>query len=114
MTKAASTRKPDDISLRITRVFDAPRDLVYRMWTEKHLMDRWSCPDDFTISGSGAELKVGGTWHATMRASNGSELKLSGAYREIVPNERLVFTHAWLDEDGTPGVIRNLRQHDRQ
>ncbi len=108
MTKAASTQKPKDISLCIVRVFDAPRELVYRMWTEKHLMDRWSCPDDFTISDSGAELRVGGTWHATMRSHDGTDMRLTGTYTEIVPNERLVFTHAWLDEDGTPGPVTTV------
>ncbi len=89
--------------LRITRRFAAPRQLIYRMWTEKHLMDRWRCPAGFTMPDSGADLRPGGQWHATMRTADGTDLKLQGTYREIVPNERLVFTHAWLGPDGTPG-----------
>ncbi|MFO1121593.1 MAG: SRPBCC family protein [Hyphomicrobiales bacterium] len=89
--------------LRITRHFTAPRALLYRMWTEKHLMDRWSCPAGFTVPESGADLRPGGQWHATMRRADGVELKLGGTYREIVPDQRLVFTHAWLGPDGRPG-----------
>lgn len=109
MTKPASAvthnMTSDEHTLHISRLLDAPRGLVYRMWTEKHLMDRWSCPDAFTISDSGAELKVGGTWHATMRAADGSDMRLGGVYREILLNQRLVFTHAWLDGAGTPGPV---------
>ena len=103
MTSQAKTKPQAELTLSITRLFDAPRELVYRMWTEKHLMDRWSCPDGFGITQSGAELKVGGTWHATMRAPNGTDMRLTGVYREIVPDRRLAFTHAWLDAAGVPG-----------
>ena len=103
MTNPASARKPKEISLRITRIFDAPRELVYRMWTEKYLMDRWSCPEGFVIAQSGAEMKEGGSWHATMRAPDGTDMSLTGVYKEIVPDRHLVFTHAWLDAAGLPG-----------
>jgi uncharacterized protein YndB with AHSA1/START domain len=103
MTPQAKVQSDPAGMLRITRVFSAPRALVYRMWTEKHLMDRWSCPNGFTMPDSGADLRPGGRWHATMRTADGVNLKLQGTYREIVPDERLVFTHAWLGADGKPG-----------
>lgn len=103
MTNPASARKPKEISLRITRIIDASRELVYRMWTEKYLMDRWSCPEGFVIAQSGAEMKEGGSWHATLRAPDGTDKSLTGVYKEIVPDRRLVFTHAWLDAAGLPG-----------
>lgn len=89
--------------LHITRLFDAPRDLVYRMWTERHLMPHWSCPEGFTIPSSTAGVWVGGEWKAHMRSPAGEDYRLQGVYREIVPNERLVFTHAWLDAAGNSG-----------
>lgn len=99
MTKLAET----ELALKITRVFDAPRDLVYRMWTEKHLMQRWSCPEGFTIPSSDADVRAGGSWSAHMRSPAGEDYRLRGVYREIDPGRRLVFTHAWLDEAGKPG-----------
>ena len=103
MNRQAKAQSAPADTLRITRIFAAPRALVYRMWTEKHLMDRWSCPNGFTMPDSGADLRPGGRWHATMRTADGVNLQLQGTYREIVPDERLVFTHAWLEADGKPG-----------
>ena len=103
MTRMAENETAPDLALKITRVFDAPRALVYRMWTEKHLMSRWSCPEGFTIPSSDADVRVGGHWRAHMRSPAGEDYRLQGIYREIVPGERLVFTHAWLDEAGRPG-----------
>ena len=103
MTRQAEARHKTVGEIHISRIFAAPRALVFRMWTEKHLMDHWSCPTGFTMPDSGAEIRTGGQWHATMRSADGKDLKLAGTYREIVPDERLVFTHAWLDDNGTPG-----------
>ncbi len=50
-----------------------------------------------------ASARPGGSWHATMVSPDGERLRLRGTYREVVPPERLVFTHAWLDADGQPG-----------
>ena len=103
MNKTVSAPKSSELTLRISRVFAAPRSLVFRMWAEKHLMDRWSCPTDFTIVKSGAEFKEGASWHATMRAPDGADMSLTGIYKEIIPDERMVFTHAWLDDTGREG-----------
>ncbi len=87
--------------LVITRTFDAPRDLVWKAWTDD--MDQWSAPRGFTIPKSDGDLRPGGKWHAVMVTPEGKELGLGGVYSEIVPPERLVFTHAWDDETGEPG-----------
>ena len=97
-TQSAGTRE-----LNLERVFDAPRDMVFRMWAEGEHMNKWSCPEGFTIPDSGGDFRPGGGWHAHMRGSDGSDHRLQGVYREIVPDERLVFTHAWLDDKGEPG-----------
>jgi uncharacterized protein YndB with AHSA1/START domain len=83
MTRHVKAESVPTDTLGITRDFAAPRALVYRMWTEKHLMDRWSCPDGFTMPDSGADLRPGGSWHATMRTADGADLKLLGTYREM-------------------------------
>ena len=89
--------------LNIRRTFNAPRELVFRAWTEPQLLAQWSCPRGYTFSENRGELRVGGTFSARMRSPEGTEHRLSGVYREIVPPERLVFTHCWVDEQGRPG-----------
>jgi len=89
--------------LNIRRTFNAPRELVFRAWTEPQMLAQWSCPLGFTFSENRGELRVGGAFSARMRSPEGTEHRLRGVYREIVPPERLVFTHCWVDEHGTPG-----------
>jgi uncharacterized protein YndB with AHSA1/START domain len=76
--------------LIITRILDAPRELVFKAWTEPERLVHWSCPHGFTLTHCAGDLRPGGAW-------------LGGVYREIVAPERLVFTHAWDDADGKPG-----------
>jgi len=101
--------------LNIRRTFNAPRELVFRAWTEPQLLAQWSCPRGFTFSENRGELRVGGTFSARMRSPEGTEHRLRGVYREIVPPERLVFTHCWVDEQGAPGpetlVTVTLAEH---
>jgi uncharacterized protein YndB with AHSA1/START domain len=89
--------------LVITRVFDAPRELVWKAWTEPERIKQWSAPKDFTMPVAEGDLRPGGAWRSSMRQPDGTELWLGGVYREIVEPERLVFTHAWLDDKGKPG-----------
>jgi uncharacterized protein YndB with AHSA1/START domain len=102
--------------LVIRRTFNAARELVFRAWTEPQLLARWSCPRGFSFTGQSGDLRVGGSFSATMRSPEGTEHRLRGVYREIVPPERLVFTHLWVDERGNPGpetlVTVTLTEHD--
>jgi uncharacterized protein YndB with AHSA1/START domain len=88
--------------LTISRTLDAPVDLVFRMWTDGEHLRNWCCPTGMTIPFSEGDIRPGGAFRSCMRAPDGAEYWLRGTYREIVPNERLVFTHAWLDEAGNP------------
>lgn len=89
--------------LVINRVFNAPREVVWKAWTDPEQMKHWSAPKGFTVPVSEGTLRLGGKWRACMRKPDGTELWLGGVYREIVPPERLVFTHAWDGKDGQPG-----------
>lgn len=91
-----------DRELVITRIFDAPVHLVYRMWTEPEHMQEWLAPRAFTVPHSEGEFKVGGRWRSCMRREDGLELWLSGVYTELVPDQRIAFTHAW-EEGGKRG-----------
>lgn len=93
----------NDNELVITRVFDAPRELVWKAWTDPEMMKEWSAPRGFTLPVSEGDLRPSGAWRAQMRKEDGTELGLGGVYREITAPERLVFTHVWMDENGKPG-----------
>ena len=86
--------------LTIRRSFDAPRDLVFRCWTEPERLNRWCCPKGFTLPFSEGDIRPGGSFKTCMRAPDGTDHWLSGTYREIAPPERLVFSHRWLNEKG--------------
>ena len=104
MTKAnESAQTAGDLDLVIDRVFDAPRERVWKAWTDPEQLKQWSAPGGFTIPLSEGDLRPGGSWQATMVKPDGTELRPGGKYREIVEPERLVFTHAWYDENAVPG-----------
>jgi uncharacterized protein YndB with AHSA1/START domain len=84
----------------ISRTFDAPRDLVFKVFTEsEHLMHWWG-PKGFTWVSGRLDLRPGGTFHYCMRSPDGHEMWGKFVYREIVPPERLVFTNSFSDDQG--------------
>jgi uncharacterized protein YndB with AHSA1/START domain len=86
--------------LVITRVFDAPRELVFRAWTEPEHLVRWWGPNGFTTPVCKIDLRPGGVWHICMRAPDGRDYWSKGIYREIIAPERIVTTDFFSDEDG--------------
>jgi uncharacterized protein YndB with AHSA1/START domain len=102
-TRNSTAGSGTPLELDIRRTFDAPRALVFKAWTEPQYLARWSCPRGFTFIENTGELRVGGAFAATMRSPEGTLHRLRGVYREILPPERLVFTHGWVDESGRPG-----------
>ena len=84
----------------ITRVFDAPRELVFKAWTDPKIMKEWYGPKMFTNSVCELDVRVGGAWRIVMRGPDGAEYPGRGVYREIVKPERLVFTSDATDKDG--------------
>jgi uncharacterized protein YndB with AHSA1/START domain len=91
-----------DRSLKLERVFEAPRALVYEACSKKEHMDRWMCPNGFTTPTSHGEFRVGGKWSSTMKAPDGELIEMNGEYEKIVPNELIVTSHAWIGDDGKP------------
>jgi uncharacterized protein YndB with AHSA1/START domain len=92
-----------DRELVIERVFDAPRRLVFRVWTEPEHLVRWWGPHGFTLPSCRMDFRPGGAFRCLMRSPEGTDHRLRGVYREIVEPERLVFTFAWEDEEGRVG-----------
>jgi len=89
--------------LFITRIFDAPRDLVFKAWAEAEHMSRWAGPRGYTITACEIDARPGGTFTFSMRSPEGSDHRVRGVYHEIIIPERLVYTWAWLDANGVPG-----------
>lgn len=98
----------------IARDFDAPRALVWKMYTEpQHLVHFWG-PRDGSVPRCELDLRVGGMWHHTMRFPGGNDYSYSSRYLEVVPPERLVYRDAPLDaspedELGPPTMISAIR-----
>jgi uncharacterized protein YndB with AHSA1/START domain len=91
---------PAEREVTVTRVYDAPRALVFKAWTDpKHLRSWWG-PKVFTNPVCEVDVRVGGSWRIVMRAPNGDEYPGGGVYKEIVEPERLVFTNNAFDKDG--------------
>jgi uncharacterized protein YndB with AHSA1/START domain len=93
---------PEERVLVITRIFDAPRDLVWKAWTEPERMVRWFGPRGFTSTVLKTDFRTGGAYHFHMRSPEGNDHWLQGIYHEIVEPERLVSTFAWADAEGKP------------
>jgi uncharacterized protein YndB with AHSA1/START domain len=100
---AASVGEADNLELVITRIFDAPRSLVFKVWTDPDHMVRWFGPKGFTSSIVGKlDVCPGASYRIHMRGPDGDDHWSQGAYREIVEPERLVFAGCWADAEGKP------------
>jgi uncharacterized protein YndB with AHSA1/START domain len=98
VTKAAERE------LTLTRIFDAPRSLVFKCWTEPKHLEHWQgAPRGFVVTTHEMDIRPGGAFRLCMRSPEGTDHWLQGNYLAIVEPERLVFTHTWLDAEGKPG-----------
>ena len=100
--RTSAATKTAERELVITRVFDAPRRLVFKAWTEPERLVRWWGPRGFTTPSCKMDVRPGGAFRFCMRSSEGTNHWLQGVYREIVEPERLVCTWAWEDAEGRP------------
>ena len=91
--------------LTLSRIFDAPRDLVWMAWTRPEMTVRWLGPAEWPAVRVAQDLRVGGAWNAVLKSADGEKrLRQSGVYHVVDPPHRLVFTFAWVEghEDGAP------------
>ncbi|MEI8153998.1 MAG: SRPBCC domain-containing protein [Hyphomicrobiales bacterium] len=119
MTAATATKQ----SLTIKRRFNAPPAKVFAAWTDAKIIARWFGPEGVERVEATTDLRVAGAYHITMQVP-GDQHDVFGVYREIVPNERLVFTWAWkstpereslvtvtFKPDGTGTMMTLLHEH---
>jgi len=93
--------EPADRVLKIERVFDAPRSLVFKAWTEPEHITKWWGPRGFKSTVLKSDLRPGGAYRIHMRGPDGDHWS-QGVYREVVPPERLVMVGSWADANGNP------------
>jgi len=84
-----------DRELVLTRIIDAPREKLFRAWTDAELLKQWFAPLPWTTPHAELDVRPGGASTITMRGPDGNEMPCLGVYLEVVPNERLVFTDAY-------------------
>ena len=93
MAQSTTAAKP---ALKITRTYAAPREKVFRAWTDPEVMKKWFAPsDEFSVPEVAIDARVGGRYCIVMRAPDGEHHRVGGVYREYAPPARLVFTWAW-------------------
>lgn len=121
---AVKVTTPTDTEIIMTRVFDAPRRMVFDAWTRTELVQRWYGARGWNIYECDIDLRVGGRWRFVWRGPDGTDMAAGGTYLEIVPPERLVYsesfddhwypgeslvTHVLLEQDGRTTLTTTLR-----
>jgi uncharacterized protein YndB with AHSA1/START domain len=92
---------PADRVLVLERLLDAPRALLFKVWTRPEHIVRWWGPRGFALASCEMDPREGGAYRFCMRQQGGKDLWLHGVYREVRPPERLSFSFVWEREDGT-------------
>jgi uncharacterized protein YndB with AHSA1/START domain len=121
---------PTDREIAMTRVFDAPRQLVWEALTTPELLKRWLLgPPGWSMIVCDVDLRVGGSYRYVWRRDNGTEMAMGGVFREIVPPERFVatelFDKAWypgealvtqvlVEQDGRTTLTATVRYESRE
>ncbi len=85
-----------DRELVLARLIDAPREALYRCWTEPQLLKQWFAPAPFTTPAAELDVRPGGANFIVMQSPEGQEMPNRGVYLEVVPNQKIVFTDAYV------------------
>jgi uncharacterized protein YndB with AHSA1/START domain len=95
MAISSSVAPEDDREVVLTRLIDAPREKLFRAWTDPELLRQWFAPLPYTTPVAELDVRPGGSSLIVMRGPDGGDMPLKGVYLEVVQNERLVFTDAY-------------------
>jgi uncharacterized protein YndB with AHSA1/START domain len=101
-SSALQVSTPSEREIVMTRVFDAPRDLVFEAHSSCEHMSRWWGPRGYEVTQCELDFRPGGSWRIVHRDSEGEEFAFRGEFREIVPPERIVWTFEF---EGMPGSV---------
>lgn len=103
---------PSDREVVLTRIFDAPKELVFTALTTPELLKRWFGPHGWNLVVCEVDLRVGGAWRYVLEGPDGTTMGMSGKYLEIVSGERTVHTEAFDDYPGDSVVTTVLTEDD--
>lgn len=112
MAKAQVTVEPGKQEIRITRLFNAPRELVYKAMTDPALIPQWYGPYGSTMTVDQMDVRKGGIWRFVERDAEGNEHPFSGVYHTIVPNEEIIQTFEYEPLPGNHVLLETLRLTD--
>ena len=90
----------DTRTLRLTRLFDAPRELVWQDWTDPKMLGQWFGPRGLSSRVPELDVRVGGSLRIVMQGPDGNDYPMKGTFREVVAPERLVFSNIAIDIEG--------------
>lgn len=126
-SKGVDVTMPSDREIRVTRTFDAPRELVFECHTRPELLKRWLLgPPGWTMPVCEVDLRVGGKYLYTWRNdADGSEFSIGGVHREIVPPERIVTLESFMgdealntltleEKDGRTTLVQTMQFENRE
>jgi uncharacterized protein YndB with AHSA1/START domain len=102
MVKLNLVAEPGKHEIRMSRDFNAPRELVFKAMTDPALIPRWWGPKNLTTVVDKMDVRMGGIWRYVQRDTDGNEYGFRGVYHDVVAPERLVYTFEW---EGMPGHI---------
>lgn len=102
MAKLKLVAEPGQLDIRMSRDFDAPRDLVFKAYTDPMLVPQWWGPKSLTTVVDKMDIKMGGIWRFIHRDAEGTEYAFFGVYHQIVPPERIIYTFEF---EGMPGHV---------
>lgn len=88
-----------DRELRFTRILDAPRELVFDVWTQPEHVAKWWGPDGFTLTSQEMDVRPGGVWRFIMHGPDGTDYKNRVVFTHVQRPERLEYKHAGEEED---------------
>ena len=108
-TQPSLATKP---SLTLKRRLNAPPAKVYAAWTEPAKIARWFGPQGAEVLRAEADTRVGGRYRVVFRVPDGEEHDVSGVYREVVPNQKLVFTWAWISTPERESLVTVALKRD--
>lgn len=84
-----------DTEIISTRMFNATPEIVYKCWTQPEHFVKWWGPDGFSTTLKEMDVRVGGLWRFVMHSADGEDFPDKAVYEEIIPNEKLIYTHGW-------------------
>ena len=109
----SQTQTTPQIALQVKRTFAAPRERVFRAWTDPKQLAAWFAPSpDFTIVVPELDLRVGGTCRVEMHHKDGTVHHLSSIYREVKPPEKIAFTWQWEPAASRAETLVTIEFHD--